>query len=284
VPRVDLASAGPVDVVDLLPYERAALLDLLTSLAADEWDRETECPAWSVKGIALHLLGDDLSLLSRQRDGAPPGVVIEPTGAGWSDMRALDDFNEAWVEAARFSSPALLIDLLRASGQWTHRWYAEVNPDRLGEPVAWVSPDPAPYWLLAAREYAERWVHHLQIARAVGRPGPADARCAIPAIAIVLRGFPLVLAVLPAATGASVTLRVDDAATAWTLLRGESGWSLADGEPAEPTVQLSLDVGQASVLFSRGLPRAEAERAIRAEGDRELASTLVSGIAGFFGR
>jgi uncharacterized protein (TIGR03083 family) len=282
---VDWVPARPVDVVDLLPHERAALVDLLASLTPEEWERETECPAWSVKGIVLHLLGDDLSLLSRQRDGAPPGVVIKPTGGGWSDMSALDDFNEAWVEAAGFVSPTLLIDLLRASGEWTHRWYVQVDQDRLGEPVAWVSPTPAPYWLLAGREYAERWVHHLQIARAVGARGPADARFAVPAIAIVLRGFPLALAELPAATGVSVTLRLDDPApAAWTLRRDEAGWSLADGEPSDPTVRLTLALRYASALFSRGLPRAEAERAIRSDGDQELAATLVAGIAHFFGR
>jgi len=54
-----LARTGP---------ERAALAELLESLAPDDWARPTECPAYTVKGIATHVLGDDLSLLSRQRD------------------------------------------------------------------------------------------------------------------------------------------------------------------------------------------------------------------------
>lgn len=43
----------------------------------------TECPAYTVKGIATRVLGDDLSLLSRQRDEAENGLVqvaVEPAG------------------------------------------------------------------------------------------------------------------------------------------------------------------------------------------------------------
>src|SRR5919106_4286322 len=110
-----LAPAGAVDVVDLLVDERAVLLELLESLAPDDWERETECPAWSVKGIALHVLGDDLSLLARQRDAEPPGVVVWDSDArSWEGlMSPLDEFNERWVEAASFLSPELLMDLLR---------------------------------------------------------------------------------------------------------------------------------------------------------------------------
>src|SRR4051812_34784821 len=70
---------GMQDVLGLYPGEREELLNLLRGLDADEWEAPTECPAWSVKGIALHILGDDFSLLSRQRDEAPPGVVVDGT-------------------------------------------------------------------------------------------------------------------------------------------------------------------------------------------------------------
>jgi hypothetical protein len=82
--RVGLASdlvaavrpAGQLDMTSLLFGERAALLDLLGGLDPSGWQAPTECPAWSVKGIALHLLGDDLSLLSRQRDDATNSLAI----------------------------------------------------------------------------------------------------------------------------------------------------------------------------------------------------------------
>ena len=58
-------NTGPPDVTRVLRPERAVLLELLRGLSSEEWERTTECPAWDVKGIALHVLGDDLSLLTR---------------------------------------------------------------------------------------------------------------------------------------------------------------------------------------------------------------------------
>ena len=52
-----LHPAAKLELLYLYPVERAALLDLLGQLKPDEWAAPTECPAWSVKGIALHLLG-----------------------------------------------------------------------------------------------------------------------------------------------------------------------------------------------------------------------------------
>ena len=67
---------APLDVTASLRPERAELLALLRDLSADEWARPTECPAWTVKGIALHILGDDLSLLTRQRDASTDSLTL----------------------------------------------------------------------------------------------------------------------------------------------------------------------------------------------------------------
>src|SRR3954454_1470930 len=98
----DLQTAARLDLLPLYPVERGELLAFLSGLQPDEWAAPTECPAWSVKGIALHILGDDLSLLSRQRDDERSGVAIQP-GATFDELFvALDRFNERWVEAAAF--------------------------------------------------------------------------------------------------------------------------------------------------------------------------------------
>src|SRR3954453_10441023 len=93
-----LRRLGPADVVGRLVPEREALTDLLQGLTADDWNRPTECPAWTVRGVALHLLGDALSLLARQRDAEVPSLLTEsslPTWDGAPDA-ILDRFNERW--------------------------------------------------------------------------------------------------------------------------------------------------------------------------------------------
>lgn len=166
-------------VTDAMRAERQALLELLTTIDDEGWQLPTECPAYPVKGVATHILGDDLSLLSRQRDGAMPGLILyAESNAGLDFRQLLDGFNDQWVEAARFLSPAMLIELLRLVGDQSAEFYETVDPMAPGEPVPLFSPAPgegSPYWHAIVREYLERWTHHSQILRAMGRPSLADA-------------------------------------------------------------------------------------------------------------
>jgi uncharacterized protein (TIGR03083 family) len=159
--------------------ERDAFLKLLASLSADDWARTTECPVYSVKGIATHVLGDDLSLLSRQRDGAVQGLVYVADELPGADFRTLlDAFNDRWVATAQFMSPLLVIELLGLTGEWTAAYYESVDPDAPGESVGLFGASQdgsSPFWQAIAREYLERWIHHSQIRRALGLGSLADA-------------------------------------------------------------------------------------------------------------
>jgi uncharacterized protein (TIGR03083 family) len=164
-------------VIDALRPERAALVGLLERFEPEDWSAATECPAYTVKGVATHVLGDDLSLLSRQRDRAENGLLQVAADLPGADFRTLlDTFNDRWVAAARFLSTDLVIELLGLTGEWTARYYEEVDPAAPGEPVGFfgATGPSSPFWHAIAREYVERWVHHSQIRRAVGLGSLAD--------------------------------------------------------------------------------------------------------------
>jgi uncharacterized protein (TIGR03083 family) len=164
-------------VLDAYGPERAALVDLLRSLSPEDWGRSTECPAYTVKGIATHVLGDDLSLLSRQRDGAEEGTTLLAAELPEADLwTRLDAFNDRWVAAAAFLSTELLTELLVLSGEWTEHYYRHVDPGAPGEPVGLfgATSGTSPFWHAIGREYMERWVHDSQIRRAVGVPSLAS--------------------------------------------------------------------------------------------------------------
>jgi uncharacterized protein (TIGR03083 family) len=169
--------------------ERAALLSFLGGLNREDWGRPTECPAYSVKGVATHILGDDLSLLSRQRDQAEQGLVLLAPELPGADFRTLlDSFNDRWVAAARFLSTDLLMTLLQLVGDWTADYYQSVDPEFPGESVGLfgaVPGDPSPFWHAIGREYLERWVHHSQIRRALGLPSLAERRFLVPGTEVV---------------------------------------------------------------------------------------------------
>jgi uncharacterized protein (TIGR03083 family) len=78
----DVSRLGPkVDARPLFERDRAALLQLLRDLDTDDWPRPTAAAPWTVRDIVAHLLGDDVSRLSRSRDhhagpGPKPGETI----------------------------------------------------------------------------------------------------------------------------------------------------------------------------------------------------------------
>jgi uncharacterized protein (TIGR03083 family) len=174
-----MIDGSSIDVVlDAYGPERSALLGLLERLDAGQWGLATECPAYSVKGIATHVLGDDMSLLSRQRDEAEQGTsLLTPELPGAAFPTILDTFNDRWVAAAAFLSTELLLELLRLAGDWTADYYRSVDPMAPGEPVGLfgaTQEGTSPFWHAIAREYLERWTHHSQIRRALGRGSLAE--------------------------------------------------------------------------------------------------------------
>jgi uncharacterized protein (TIGR03083 family) len=279
---VALTAAGPLDVVEVLRVERARFLDLLRTLDADSWRRPTECPAYDVQGVAAHILGDDFSLLSRQRDGAPPGV-FRGLADGLDFRSALDQFNDRWVDTVQFFGPPLLIDLLEATGHWTADLYASVGADTLGEPVGFfAATGPSPYWQIAAREYVERWTHHHQIRRALDRAALDEDVVLLPAIGAVMRAFAAHMNDLGADDGDRVEVAMGD--TVYTLSRAGEHWDLYEGADGDAVAAVTVDRVHAATLTSRGIPRDEIAAHLRTSGDAAVANRAVLGIKAMAGR
>jgi uncharacterized protein (TIGR03083 family) len=278
-PHHPITPGGALDVRPLLPGERAALLDLLAKLTPAQWAAATICPGWSVKDIALHLLGDDVGVLSRLRDG-----FVHPAFGEGLDVStlpgliaAIDRQNAVWVEGVRRISPRLLIELLELTGRLSAEYYASLDLLALGSPVDWAGPAPAPVWLDIAREYTERWVHQQHIRDAVGVPGLKERQWLAPVLKTFVRGLPRALSDAPAPDGATLHLIVTgEAGGAWLARRHGQAWILdAVSEPAaEATATVALDQDIAWRLFTKGIAKEEAKRAARIEGDSLLADRV----------
>lgn len=240
-------------VLEALEPERTSLLDLLSGLSDSDWDLPTECPAYPIKGIASHILGDDLSLLSRQRDGATQGLILVAEKMPGVDFRTLlNAFNDQWVEAARFMSPPVLLELLRLSGEWSGTYYNEVDPASPGEPVPLFSPPPgegSPFWQAIAREYLERLAHHGQIRRALGLPSLEDNGLLNVAVQIVATAAE-VPPTLPTSDGGPATIgpivlgQAAKAADILTLAHTEAELLNLLGGPAELVAQFASRVAR----------------------------------------
>ncbi|MEW6212364.1 MAG: maleylpyruvate isomerase family mycothiol-dependent enzyme [Acidobacteriota bacterium] len=268
----------PVITVELFPDLLEELLALLGSLTADEWKRPTVCAGWSVKDIALHLLGGEVGILSRKRDHFS---FVEAEINGWDDLvRLINDLNDIWIKATRRISPLLLIDLLRQMGNQTCEYFKSLDPFSMGDPVNWAGPEAAPVWLDLAREFTERWHHQQQIRDAVGKPGARQPRYFAPVLDAFVRALPHTYRDVKAEDDTLLALTITgESGGRWFLLRRDSQWNLLIDVDRDPTAEVVIDQETAWRLFTKGVSREEAAKKAAITGDRKLASKALEMIS-----
>ena len=266
-----------VIVADLFPPLLRELLALLAALSDEDWRRPTACAGWSVRDVALHLLGDDLGKLSRQRDRWRSGIAARTPA---ELVVLLDAHNQGWVQAARVMSPRVLRDLLEVTGTQICAYFDSLDPHAIGDVVSWAGPEPAPMWLDLAREYTERWHHQQHIRDAVGRPGRKDPRFFAPVIATFVRALPLTYRDTGADEGTAVVLTITGRSGGrWALRRQGAGWSLQTAGTDPATAEVTLDEDVAWRLFTKGLDREDASRKVEIVGDRRLGAKVLDAVA-----
>jgi uncharacterized protein (TIGR03083 family) len=266
----------PVSVLDLFAEDRAALLELLTSLSAEDWDTPTPCEGWSVKDVADHILGGDLANLSRRRD-----EYARDAPAPDQDLVIfLNDSNDTWMRAARRLSPRLVCDLLREVGPPLFAYFASLDLMAIGAPVFWAGPRPAPVWLDLAREFTERWHHQQHIREAVAQPGQTEARFMFPVLATFAFALPVALRDADVALGTIVHLHVEGAGGGdWSVQRNEHGWRLYLGRPTAAAAHVTVDQADAWRLYTKGLAPAQAQAAATITGAQNLGQHLLDAVA-----
>jgi uncharacterized protein (TIGR03083 family) len=264
-----LRTPEPILIADLFEPLLVSLIELLESLTPDEWATPNVCGEWSLHDLALHLLGGDIGILSRQRDGYRlPDRPVD----GWDDLVAfIDGLNDQWVTATRRISPRLLTALLRWTGTETAAYLRSKDPYALGDAVSWAGPAPAPVWLDLAREYTERWHHQQQMRTATSRPRIDDPRFFSPVLDAFVRALPRTFQDVVAPTGTTVVLAIDGAAgSSWTVRRDAEAWSLWVGADDTPTTTVHLPQDVAWRVFTKDLSSDDATPHATITGDPNL--------------
>lgn len=261
----------PILVAHLFPDVLSSLLELLSSISAEDWKKPTSCSQWSVKDVAAHLLWVDASNISRKRDGHSFGG--QPI-ASWEQLVGfINDLNNTWVKTTRNLSPRVLCDLLKLIGEQSCDYFNSLDPFAMGEPVNWAGPQPAPVWLDLAREHTERWHHQQQIRDAVDKPGLKEPRFFAPVLDAFARALPHTFKNTDAAEGVTVALTVTgDSGGRWLLQRENGAWQLYVDDTHRVDAEAIIDQEIAWRLFSRGISRDQALAVATITGDRRLAS------------
>lgn len=267
----------PVIVTPLFPALHAELLALLGNLDLEEWTAATSCPGWSVKDIALHLLGVDAGVLSGGRDRLEGSWFANMP---WDELVDLvNQQNELWVAANRRLSTNLLCDLLTSLGQQVCEYFASVDLHAPGPSVDWAGEGPAPMWLHVAREYTERWHHQQQIREAVDRPLLTQPEWFSPVLATYVRGLPRSLEGVDAPLGTGVQVNIlGESGNVWRVSREESGWILNAGAgPA--AAEVTIGEIDAWNLFTKSIDVDQIKARANLSGDEELGLTILKTVA-----
>jgi uncharacterized protein (TIGR03083 family) len=263
-----LEEPAAVITAPLFPEILTELLSLLKSLSADDWQKPTACSNWSVKDVALHLLGGEIGNLSRRRDGTVAKAVINSRS---ELVSFINNWNQEWVSVSGRMSTGLLVDLLEFVGPQMCAYFQTLEPFAMGAAVSWAGPEPAPVWLDLAREYTERWHHQQHIRDAVGKPGLKEPHYFSAVLAAFMRALPETFRETHAAENTCVTVTISGPSGGrWSILRKDMFWKLYDGAPAEPNTEFMINQEHAWRLFTRGLSPDLARQQISINGEQAL--------------
>ena len=266
----------PIHVTHLFEPMLDQLLQLLRRLSEREWSLATPCAGWTVKDVALHLLGGDIGQLSMGRDkdtsyNLPPGPDV---------VSRINAHNQTWLEVSRRMSPRLICDLLDFTGHEVIDYFKSRPLMEMNGTVSWAGPGPAPVWLDVAREYSERWHHQQHIREAVQQPGLTEAAFLTPVLDTFVRALPYTFRLVEAPEGTVVGLTVTgEAGQSWFLLRKDARWSLFTETSFSPIATVTIDQETAWKLFTKGITKEVAMRRASVEGGQKLALNIFEAVS-----
>jgi len=264
----------PILCAGLLRELDAALVELLRSLSANDWDARTVAGEWRVRDVAAHLLDTQLRKLSMVRDG---WLVEKVEIRSAADVGTLvQRLNREGATVFGRLSPGVITAMLEWSGEASADFHEALDPYATAAfAVSWAGESESLNWFDTAREVTERWHHQQQIRLAVDRPGIMARRLYYPVLDCFLRGLPFAFRDVAAAEGAVVRVEVSGAAGGtWFLERGPSRWDLVT-DAAQPAARITIPQEIAWRVFTRGIGREQALAESRVEGDAELAARVL---------
>jgi uncharacterized protein (TIGR03083 family) len=251
------------------------LIDLLSSLTVDDWDRQTVAPSWRVRDVAAHLLDTTLRKLSMARDCCYVETVnIRST----QDVITLvNRLNREGVTVYRRLSPRVLIDMMKDACQQSADFHESLDPFAPAAfNVSWAGEERSLNWFDTARELTERWHHQEQIRLATNRPGIMTHDLYYPVLDCFARGLPHAYRDVIAPVGTLILLEISgDCGGRWLLSRGSTGWGLVKLSEGELASRVRIPQELAWRVFTKGIDRDSARALIEIEGNRDLGEKVL---------
>ena len=269
----------PILTAHLFPKVEGMLIELLRSLAPEDWEKQTVSPKWKVKDVAAHLLDTALRGVSIGRDGY---VAENPKINSAADLAVfINRLNAEGVNMYRRLSPATLMALTEVAAKSLAEYHASRDPFATAPfGVSWAGEEESANWFDTAREFTERWHHQQQIRLAVNKPGIVTRELYYPVLDCFFRALPFAYRAVSAQPGTYAQINVSgECGGSWYLCRGEETWRLLQEPAGEKVSETSIPQEIARRIFTKGIDRESALSQIKITGDTELGQHVLGMIS-----
>jgi uncharacterized protein (TIGR03083 family) len=276
-PRIE--PLKPILTAHLFPKLDGMLIELLRSLAAEDWEKQTVSPKWKVKDVAAHLLDTSLRGVSIGRDGY---VVESPRITSAAELAAfINRLNSEGVTVYRRLSPLVLIRLVEVASKSLAEFHASRDPyGSAPYGVSWAGEEKSANWFDTAREFTERWHHQQQIRLAVNKPGIMTRELYYPVLDCFLRALSFAYRSVSAKPGTYVQITISgECGGSWYLYRAEESWQLVEEASGEKVCETVIPQEIAWRIFTKGIDRQSALSKIKVTGDTKLGQHILGMIS-----
>jgi len=257
----------PIFTAHLFPKLEGKLIELLRSLGAEDWEKQTLAPKWKVKDVAAHLLDTQIRKVAAARHAYNPENSKKLSGEQLLSL--IDNLNAEGIRQYRGLPPEELISRMEAASKESVEYHQALNPFGTAMyPVTWAGEDESANWFDTAREFTERWHHQQQIRLAVDKPGIMARELYFPVLDCFLRALPYTYRNVSAKSGALAQFNVaGDCGGSWYLFRDGGSWILIASPAGEKISEVTIPQDIAWRIFTKGIAMEEAKALVRATGD-----------------
>jgi uncharacterized protein (TIGR03083 family) len=260
----------PIFTAHLFPGLEAKLIELLRSLAPEDWEKQTLAPKWKVKDVAAHLLDTQTRKLAAARHGYKPENSKKLTPAKLVTL--INFLNAEGVRQYGRLPPDELISKMEMASRESAEYHQALDPFGTAMfPVSWAGEEESANWFDTAREFTERWHHQQQIRLAVNKPSIMTREFYFPVLDCFLRALPHTYRRVTAKTGSLAQFNVSgECGGSWYLFRDGDAWSLIPSLAGERISETTIPQEIAWRIFTKGIAAEEAETQVQVAGDAEV--------------
>ncbi|MDB5127013.1 maleylpyruvate isomerase N-terminal domain-containing protein [Mucilaginibacter sp.] len=270
----------PIPTLHLFPVLDELLIELLTSLSADDWNKPTVARLWTVKDIAAHLLDTNVRTISYAQGYE---VAIAKQINSYQELVAyLNELNATWVNAMKRVSPQLLIHQLESTGKQYIQYLNTLKPfEQAKYSVAWAGEETSLNWFDIAREYTEKWHHQQQIRDAVGIPGLITKELFYPCIDTFMYALPHSYRNIDATEDTVIKITVSsNIGGDWYLQKAADNWQLLKQQPSNTIhSEVIIDPDTTWKFLTKAITPQAAMAKSTVMGNTQLGNTVFSTIA-----